>query len=149
MRHTHHRHHERGHGCRYAHPDRPEDGPRFGRHHRGGGRSGLGRFFAHGDLRLVILGLIAEKPRRGEPEARIAPALRPQPAQPGADRRGRARRGAQLMDVAPAMAGSEARGGMALPETKKAPAVSRRSLPIAWPVAAREALVTRGVVSPR
>ena len=28
-------------------------------------RSGLGRFFAHGDLRLVILHLIAEKPRHG------------------------------------------------------------------------------------
>jgi DNA-binding PadR family transcriptional regulator len=36
-----------------------------GRHGRGGGRSGLGRFFAHGDLRLVILNLIAEKPRHG------------------------------------------------------------------------------------
>jgi DNA-binding PadR family transcriptional regulator len=35
----------------------------------GGGRMGrgmgLGRFFAHGDLRLVILNLIAEKPRHG------------------------------------------------------------------------------------
>lgn len=30
-----------------------------------GGRGGLGRFFAHGDLRLVILHLIAEKPRHG------------------------------------------------------------------------------------
>lgn len=36
----------------------------FGR--RGhGGAPGLGRFFAHGDLRLVILNLIAEKPRHG------------------------------------------------------------------------------------
>ena len=35
-----------------------------GRHDRGG-RSGLGRFFARGDLRLVILDLIAEKPRHG------------------------------------------------------------------------------------
>ena len=33
--------------------------------HGHGGRSGLGRFFAHGDLRLVILHLIAEKPRHG------------------------------------------------------------------------------------
>ena len=40
-------HHRRGHG------------------HRGGDRFGLGRFFAHGDLRLVILNLIAEKPRHG------------------------------------------------------------------------------------
>ncbi len=30
-----------------------------------GGRSELGRFFAHGDLRLVILHLVAEKPRHG------------------------------------------------------------------------------------
>ena len=34
------------------------------RHHRGG-RFGLGRLFAHGDLRLVILHLIAEQPRHG------------------------------------------------------------------------------------
>jgi DNA-binding PadR family transcriptional regulator len=33
------------------------------RRHGGGGP--LGRFFAHGDLRLVILNLIAEKPRHG------------------------------------------------------------------------------------
>src|SRR4051812_46549508 len=33
------------------------------RRHGRGGR--LGRFFAHGDLRLVILHLIAEKPRHG------------------------------------------------------------------------------------
>jgi len=32
--------------------------------HRGG-RGGLGRFFAHGDLRLVLLNLIAKKPRHG------------------------------------------------------------------------------------
>lgn len=30
-----------------------------------GGSAGLGRFFAHGDLRLVILYLMAEKPRHG------------------------------------------------------------------------------------
>jgi DNA-binding PadR family transcriptional regulator len=36
-----------------------------GHTHRGGGRHALGRFFAHGDLRLVILHLIAEKPRHG------------------------------------------------------------------------------------
>jgi DNA-binding PadR family transcriptional regulator len=36
------------------------------RRHGGGGReAGLRRFFAHGDLRLVILNLIAEKPRHG------------------------------------------------------------------------------------
>ena len=42
-------------------------GGRFGGHRRGsGGRSGrLGRFFDHGDLRYVLLGLIAERPRHG------------------------------------------------------------------------------------
>jgi len=35
-----------------------------GRHGRGG-RDGLSRLFAHGDLRLVILSLIAEKPSHG------------------------------------------------------------------------------------
>jgi DNA-binding PadR family transcriptional regulator len=47
--------------------NRPEAGSNSGlrprRHDRGG--SGPGRFFAHGDLRLVILHLIAEKPRHG------------------------------------------------------------------------------------
>ena len=39
----------------------------FGHHgwQGGGGRGGLGRFFQHGDLRLVILHLIKEKPRHG------------------------------------------------------------------------------------
>lgn len=41
--------------------DRREGPPRRGR----GERSDLGRFFAHGDLRLVILHLVAEKPRHG------------------------------------------------------------------------------------
>ncbi len=36
-----------------------------GRIHDHGRHGGLGRFFAHGDLRLVILHLIAEKPRHG------------------------------------------------------------------------------------
>jgi DNA-binding PadR family transcriptional regulator len=42
-------------------------GGRFGGHrHGGGGRDGrLGRFFEHGDLRYVLLGLIAERPRHG------------------------------------------------------------------------------------
>jgi len=38
---------------------------RSGHHRRGGGRASLGRFFAHGDLRLVVLHLIAEKPCHG------------------------------------------------------------------------------------
>jgi DNA-binding PadR family transcriptional regulator len=42
------------------------DGGRFGGHHHGGGRGRrLGRFFDHGDLRYVLLGLIAEQPRHG------------------------------------------------------------------------------------
>jgi DNA-binding PadR family transcriptional regulator len=41
-------------------------GGRFGGHHRGGGRGGrLGRVFEHGDLRYVLLQLVAEKPRYG------------------------------------------------------------------------------------
>ena len=66
----HHRHdHQHDHGCR--HGDARDErrfarGEREGRHwHRGGRSGGLGRFFAHGDLRLVILNLIAEKPRHG------------------------------------------------------------------------------------
>lgn len=39
---------------------------RFGDHGHGGGRgTRLGRFFDHGDLRYVLLGLIAEQPRHG------------------------------------------------------------------------------------
>lgn len=61
--HGHHDHGRHGHDCRFA---RREGGPERlqGRPH-GGGRGGLGRFFAHGDLRLVILHLIEEKPRHG------------------------------------------------------------------------------------
>lgn len=41
-------------------------GGRFGHHHHGPGRGGrLGRVFDHGDLRYVLLGLIAERPRHG------------------------------------------------------------------------------------
>jgi DNA-binding PadR family transcriptional regulator len=68
--HDHGRGHEHEHeGRRYAR------GGMFGRfgghqrgdhHHHGGGRGGrLGRFFDHGDLRYVLLGLIAEQPRHG------------------------------------------------------------------------------------
>lgn len=46
---------EHGHGHRHGH-----------RHGRGGGgRRGEGRVFDHGDLRLVIMTLLAEKPRYG------------------------------------------------------------------------------------
>lgn len=37
----------------------------MGRRSHGGGGRALARFFAHGDLRLVVLNLIAEKPRHG------------------------------------------------------------------------------------
>jgi DNA-binding PadR family transcriptional regulator len=60
-----------------------------GRHGRGGRSSNptdleLRRFFAHGDLRLVILRLIADKPRHGyeiikEIEERVAGAYSPSP----------------------------------------------------------------------
>jgi len=57
--------HDSGH--RFARRSRdPNDGfPQRRFHRSGGGGHGLGRFFAHGDLRLVILHLIAEKPRHG------------------------------------------------------------------------------------
>lgn len=55
-----------------------------GRRHRGGRRPTLGRFFAHGDLRLLILKLIAEKPRHGYEiikaiEERVAGVYSPSP----------------------------------------------------------------------
>jgi DNA-binding PadR family transcriptional regulator len=60
-----------------------------GEHHRGHGRHGIGRselrrFFAHGDLRLVILYLIAEKPSHGYEiikaiEDRVGGAYSPSP----------------------------------------------------------------------
>jgi DNA-binding PadR family transcriptional regulator len=79
----HHHHHRRGdHDRRHARAEREMDSLHFG--HRRGGRSGLGRFFAHGDLRLVILHLIAEKPRHGYEiikaiEERVAGAYSPSP----------------------------------------------------------------------
>ena len=68
---------------RFARGERGFDGPRFGPRSPGG-RGGLGRFFAHGDLRLVILHLIAEKPRHGYEiikaiEDRVAGAYSPSP----------------------------------------------------------------------
>jgi DNA-binding PadR family transcriptional regulator len=62
------------HEHRHQHDDRRHArGGMFGRFggyprhdHRHGGRGGrLGRFFDHGDLRYVLLGLIAEQPRHG------------------------------------------------------------------------------------
>ena len=43
---------------RFAHPQHRHDDSPFGSGRQGrGGRSGLGRFFAHGDLRLLVLHL--------------------------------------------------------------------------------------------
>lgn len=63
----HHRHFGgRDFGHRFARRGRDtEEGFQSRRSHGGGGPHALGRFFAHGDLRLVILNLIAEKPRHG------------------------------------------------------------------------------------
>ena len=61
-----HKHAHDDHDRRFARRDHRHDDLRVGHGRHGhGGRSGLGRFFAHGDLRLVILHLIAEKPRHG------------------------------------------------------------------------------------
>jgi len=80
MHHGHSHGHHHGHGCH---------GRRFARHEGGFERrgmrgGGLGRFFAHGDLRLVILHLIAEKPRHGYEvikaiEDRVGGAYSPSP----------------------------------------------------------------------
>ena len=80
--------HDHGHSRRFARGEHGQDGMHLGhgRHDRftRGGRSGLGRFFAHGDLRLVILRLIAEKPRHGYEiikaiEEQVAGAYSPSP----------------------------------------------------------------------
>jgi DNA-binding PadR family transcriptional regulator len=58
-------HHGRGER-RHARGGFAIGGGRFGGHHRSGGRGGrLGRVFEHGDLRHVLLQLVAEKPRYG------------------------------------------------------------------------------------
>ena len=62
-------HRHRGEGRRHAHGVFGFGGRGWGGHHRDGGRGGrggrLGRFFEHGDLRYVLLGLIADEPRHG------------------------------------------------------------------------------------
>jgi DNA-binding PadR family transcriptional regulator len=82
-----HRHsHEEQRGRRFGRVEQNHDGQHLGphRHHRQGRAGGLGRFFAHGDLRLVILHLIAEKPRHGYEiikaiEEQVAGAYSPSP----------------------------------------------------------------------
>lgn len=73
-----HQHGHRGFGHRMMH--------RMGRHGHGGfgGPRGGGRMFQHGDLRLLILALIAESPRHGyelirEIESRVGGAYAPSP----------------------------------------------------------------------
>jgi len=68
-----------GHGGHFGHFDRMRGGYRGG--HRGGGG---GRIFDHGDLRWVVLALIAERPRHGyelikEIEDRVGGAYSPSP----------------------------------------------------------------------
>lgn len=77
------------HECRDRRHARDEfgGGRHFGRgHHHFGGKFGrrMGRFFDHGDLRFVVLQLIAEKPRYGyevikEIEERLGGAYSPSP----------------------------------------------------------------------
>jgi DNA-binding PadR family transcriptional regulator len=81
-----HRHSHNDHGRRHSHQEPSRDGEHLGhrRHGRQGRVGGLGRFFAHGDLRLVILHLIAEKPRHGYEiikaiEEQVAGAYSPSP----------------------------------------------------------------------
>ena len=61
------KHRHAGGGRRHARGGFALDGGRFGGHYRGGGGRGgrLGRVFDHGDLRYVLLQLIAEKPCHG------------------------------------------------------------------------------------
>ncbi len=67
-----------GPGSRHGHDHHRDD------HRHGGGRSRIGRMFDHGDLRLVILQLLAEKPRHGYEvikaiEERLGGAYSPSP----------------------------------------------------------------------
>lgn len=73
---------------RFAHDDDHHGRGRHGRHGekhgRHGGPGGLSRFFEHGDLKLVILALIGEKPRHGyeiikDIEERVGGAYSPSP----------------------------------------------------------------------
>jgi DNA-binding PadR family transcriptional regulator len=81
-----HRHSHNDHGRPFSRAEHSQDGEHLGhnRHGRQGRRGSLGRFFAHGDLRLVILHLIAEKPRHGYEiiksiEEQVAGAYSPSP----------------------------------------------------------------------
>jgi DNA-binding PadR family transcriptional regulator len=81
--HGHHGHHNRGWNDDHGHDPRGHrGGPGFGG--RFGGRGRGGRFFDQGDLRLVILAMLAEQPRHGyelikEIEDRLGGAYAPSP----------------------------------------------------------------------
>ena len=62
-RHPHHHGFRDGHHSRHPFGFHGHDHGGRGHHGRGGGR--MGRFFDHGDLRFVVLKLIAEKPSHG------------------------------------------------------------------------------------
>ena len=81
-----HRHSHHDYGRRYGREERDQGSNHLGHDRRGrqGRGAGLGRFFAHGDLRLVILHLIAERPRHGYEiikaiEEQVAGAYSPSP----------------------------------------------------------------------
>ena len=81
--HSHHEHHGRHFGRKSFEDGDLRQGHEDGRgHHRRGRRSG--RLFDHGELRLVVLGLISERPRHGyeiikEIEDRVAGTYSPSP----------------------------------------------------------------------
>ncbi len=62
-----HKHREDHHRRRFARGDRDGELHSHAEHHRGGRRGGRrsGRVFDHGELRYVVLALIAEQPRHG------------------------------------------------------------------------------------
>jgi DNA-binding PadR family transcriptional regulator len=71
-----------GWGGRMGHHGEREGGREDGRGERGRGR--FGRFFEHGDLRVVVLALLGDQPRHGydlikELEERTGGAYRPSP----------------------------------------------------------------------
>src|SRR6185503_14736033 len=85
IRETYMRDHGFGHGRHFGRMDRMggSDGFGGGRHCGFGGRGGR-RVFEHGDLRWVVLALIAEQPRHGyeiikEIEDRLGGAYSPSP----------------------------------------------------------------------
>ncbi len=82
----HHRHPDHEHGKRFSRRPFGDSDPRHERVHHRHGRGGRrsSRLFDHGELRLVVLALIAEQPRHGyeiikEIEDRVAGTYSPSP----------------------------------------------------------------------